>query len=95
MDMDSFIVYIKSENIYVNIEKVVKTRFDTSNYELESTLPTGEKQKVFLLMKDELDGKIVTEFVALWQKPYSYLLDYNEKKDTKKCVIKRKVKFED
>ena len=39
MNTDSFIVYIKTEDIYVHIEKDVETRFDTSNYELERSLP--------------------------------------------------------
>ena len=30
---DSFIVYIKTDDIYKGIAKDVKTRFDTSNYE--------------------------------------------------------------
>ena len=34
MDTDSFICDIKREDIYVDIGKYVKTRFDTSNYEL-------------------------------------------------------------
>ena len=46
-------------------------------------------------MKDELVGKIMKEFAALRAKRYSYLTDENKKaKDTKKCVIKRKLKFE-
>ena len=40
-----FIVYIKTENIYSDISKDVKTRFDTSNYELHGPLPKGKKQK--------------------------------------------------
>ena len=48
-------------------------------------------------MKDELRGKIMTEFSALRQKTYSYLTnDNNETKkpeNTKKCVIKWKLKF--
>ena len=48
-------------------------------------------------MKDELGGKIITEFVALKPKTYSYLTDDckedKKAKATKKCVIKRELKF--
>ena len=50
-------------------------------------------------MKDELGGKIMTEFVALRPKTYSYLRDDckedKKAKGTKKCVIKRTLKFND
>ena len=35
MDTDSFVVYIKTEDIYVDTEKGVETRFDNPNYELD------------------------------------------------------------
>ena len=48
-------------------------------------------------MKDELGGKIITEFVTLGPKTYSYLTDDckedKKAKGTKKCVIKRMIKF--
>ena len=34
-DQDSFIVYIKTEDIHVDIAKDVETRCDISNYELD------------------------------------------------------------
>ena len=34
MDADSFIVYIKADQIYKDITEDVDIRFDTSNYEL-------------------------------------------------------------
>ena len=46
MDTDSFIVYIKTEDIYLDIAKYVETRFDTTNYELNRSLfPKGKIRK--------------------------------------------------
>ena len=42
MDTNSFIVYIKSDGIYKDITEDVKTRFDTSNYELDRLLSKGK-----------------------------------------------------
>ena len=39
----SFIVYIKTDDIYKDIAEDVETRFDTSNYELDRPLPKGIK----------------------------------------------------
>ena len=68
MDIDSFIVYIKTENIYVDIKKDVETRFDTSSYELDRPLPKGENKKVIGLMKDELGERIMKQYAALREK---------------------------
>ena len=72
MDTDSFIVYIKTDDIYKDIAEDVETRFDTSNYELERLLPKEKNKKVIELTKDELGGKIMTKSVGLRAKSYSY-----------------------
>ena len=96
MDTDSFIMNIKTEDFYRDIANDVEKRFDTSNYECDRPLPTGMNKKVIGLMKDELGGRVITEFVALRPKTYSYLTDdcKEDKKarGTKKCVIKRMIK---
>ena len=43
MDRDSFIVYIKTDDIYKYIAEDVETSFDTSNYELGRPLPKRKK----------------------------------------------------
>ena len=45
MNTDTFIAYIKIEETYVDIVKVVETRFDTSNYELDGLLPRVDNKK--------------------------------------------------
>ena len=96
---DSFIINIKTEDFYEDIADDVEKRFDTSNYEIDGPLPTGKNKKVIELTKDELGGKIMNEFVALRPKTYAYLMDDDSEvkkaKGTKKCVIKRVLKFND
>ena len=82
MDTDSFIINIKTNDFYENIASDVENRFDTSNYEVNRLLPTGKNKKVIGLMKDELGGKIITEFVTLRPKTYSFLTD-NGQEDKK------------
>ena len=97
MDTDSFVMNIKTEDFYKDITNDVEKRFDTSNYEVNRPLPTGKNKKVIGLMKDELGGKIITESVNLRPKTYSYLIndckEDKKAKGTKKCVIKRMIKF--
>ena len=99
MDTDSFVMNIKTNDFYKDIASDVENRFDTSNYEVKRPLPTGKNIKVIGLMKDELGGKIITEFVTLRPKTYSFLTDDGKEdkktKGTKKCIIKKMIKFND
>ena len=58
MDTDSFIVYIKTDDIYKDVAEDIETRFDTSNYKLDKPLRKGKNKKVIGLMKDELGEKL-------------------------------------
>ena len=99
MDTGSFIMNIKTEDFYKDIDNDFEKRFDTSNYEVNRPLPTGKNKKVIRLMKGELGGKIITEFVTLRPKAYSYLTvdgkEDKKAKGTKKCIITTMIKFND
>ena len=99
MDMDSLVYDIETEDFYKDIVDNIPARFDTSGYCLNRPLPVGLNEKVIGLMKDELGGKIMTEFMALRPKLYSYKkLDGSKDKKCKgikKCVVKKTLTFED
>ena len=77
MDKNSFIIHIKSEDSYNDIEDDAKKWFDTSNYSEDDkrSLPRGMNKKVIGLMKDELGEKVMIKFVALGPNTYSYFTD--------------------
>ena len=99
MDTNSFIIHVKTDYIYKDIAEDVEKRFDTLNFEIDSPLPTGKNKNMIGLMKDELGGQIMKEFVGLRAKTYSYLKDNNDEdkkaKEPKNCVIKRNLQFRD
>ena len=70
MDTDSFVYEIETEDFYRDIAKGVKKRSYTSGSSRDDNrpLPIGENKKVISLMKDELCGKIMAEFVVLGAK---------------------------
>ena len=45
MDIDSFIVHVKADDIYKDIAEDVETRFDTSNFQLDRPFPKEKKIK--------------------------------------------------
>ena len=102
MDTDNFVYEIETEDFYRDIAKDVEKRFDTNGYSKHENrpLPIGENKKVISLMKDNLGGKIMTEFVALRARMYAYRKidkEVEEKrcKGTKKCVVSEGLTFKD
>ena len=55
-------------------------------------------KKVIGIFKDELGGKIMTEFLVFRAKAYAYLMEddteHKKAKGTNKCIIKRELIFE-
>ena len=96
MDTDSFIIHIKTEDFYKTFANDVEKWFDTYNYGKDDKrpLPIAKNKKVIGLFKDELEGKIMIEFVGLRAKKYAQLMDddseHKKVKGIKKCIIKRK-----
>ena len=101
------IIYILTEDLYKNISDDVKIWFHTSNYDEndKEPLPIGKRRGVYGFFKYELTGNIMKEFIVLRTKTYAYLTDDDDDDDddddetkkireTKKCVIKRKLMFE-
>ena len=101
MDTDSFVINIFTEDFFEDINNDIERWFDTSNYDKNGKIPlkTGINKKVIEMFKDELAGKIMKEFSAPRSITYSYLMDDDSEKEkakgTKKCIIKRRMKFED
>ena len=101
MDTDSFVLNIFTEDFFEDINNDVERWFDTSNYDKNDKRPlqTGMNKKVIGMFKDELGGKIMKEFCAPRAKTYAYLMDDDSEKKkakgTRKCIIKRRIMFED
>ena len=98
MDMDSLIYSIEMDDFYKDMANDVANRFNTSGYNPDRPLPVGLNKKVIGLMKDELGGGIMTEFVTLRPKMYAYKTGNSESKKCKgikKCIVKKTISFED
>ena len=99
-DTESLMYEIETEDFYKDISGDVKDKFDTSDYPENhpSGIPTGENKKVLGMMKDEVAGKIIKEFVGLRSKLYSFVMD--DGVETKKCkgikkqVVERSIRHE-
>ena len=94
-DIDSFVIYIKTEDFFEDISNGIEKWFHTSNQDKNDKRPLllGKNKKVTALFKDELGGKIIIEVVAIRLKTYAYLTDdgseHKKAKGTKKMYNKK------
>ena len=96
MDTNSFIVnylmvYCKTDDIYQYITVDVETRFGAISYELNWSLPKGNKKKVICFMKNESGAKIMEDFCALTAKTYRYVTGSNDEDKHKNVSHKKKI----
>ncbi len=99
-DTDSLMYEIETDDFYKDIENDIDSKFDTSDYpEDHKGVKKRVNKKVIGMMKDEMMGIEITEFVGLRAKLYSYKTD-DEKvekrcKGVKKSVVKSTISFDD
>ena len=98
METDSLVYHIKTEDFYADIAGNVATRFHTSGYS-NRPLPIGMNKEVIGLMKDELEGAIMTEFIALRPELCSFRkldgVEHKKCRGIRKCVVKKTLSFDD
>ena len=83
MDTDSLIYDIETDDFYKDIADDVESRFDTSDYVPDRPLPVGKNKKVIGLIKDELGGGTMKEFVTLRPKMYAYKVGSSNQRNAK------------
>ena len=86
-DTDSLIYDIKCEDIYELIKADVHERFDTSDYPEQNQygMPRVNKKRLGV-MKDECNGKIITEFLGIRSKVYCVLVEFLDRMKKAKGV---------
>ena len=101
MDTDSLIMEIKTDDFYADVRNGLVDKFDTSDYPKDNGygIPLVNKE-VLGKFKDELNGKIMEEFVGLRSKMYAHKVFEDEKetkkiKGIKKIVVQRRITFDD
>ncbi len=96
-DTDSFIIKVNTEDVYEDF-KELNYYMDFSDYPKDHPNYDNSNKKVLGKFKDELNGKIMTEFIGLKPKMYAYKVeDNNEFKKAKgipKKCLKRDLNFE-
>ena len=95
-DTDSVIIHVQTEDIYQDIAQNLDN-YDTSNYQPNHPLFSNTNKKIIGKFKDELGGQLLTEFIGIRPKMYSYVGEESGKraKGVKKSVLKKTITHND
>ena len=95
-DTDSLILQVYTKDIYDDMKKNLD-EYDTSNYSPDHPLFSNTNKKIIGKFKDELGGKVMTEFIGIRPKMYSYVGEESGKraKGVKKSILQNGITHED
>jgi hypothetical protein len=97
-DTDSLCYRIQTDDLYDDIAKA-SINYDLSNYPKEHAIYDASNKKVVGKFKDELGSEIMSEFVGLKSKVYSFIKEDGKYKNTLKginrSVAKKHIHFND
>ena len=89
-DTDSFIISVETDDIYNDMLED-KHLYDFSDYPIDHPNYDITNKKIIGRFKDELNGKIITEFIGLKPKMYSFnYIDNDIKINKDKIIIEKK-----
>ena len=83
-DTDSFVTHIKTDDIYEDFKDISK---HISGYDKEHKCYNTVNKEVLGKFKDEVDGQIITHFIGLKPKSYSFKIYQQEKKTRNQKVL--------
>ena len=95
-DTDSVIVHVQTDDLYKDMLESAAI-YDTSNYQPNHPLFSNTNKKIIGKFKDELGGQLLTEFIGIRPKMYSYVGEESGKraKGVKKSVLKKTITHND
>ena len=102
MDTDTFVIYIETEDVFENFDKILKEWLDTSEYDknLNRSMTTRLNKKTIGKFKDEFLGMIINDFITIRPKVYGFryiedgIKEQKQCKGTAKYIVKSNINFE-
>jgi hypothetical protein len=96
-DTDSFVLKIRTEDVYKDLKENFKNDMDFSDYPTEHPCHDNANKKVLGKFKDEMNGKVIEEAIFLKPKLYAIKEGESQQKKAKgipKAAVKNSLTFE-
>ena len=95
-DTDSVIIHVTTDDIYCDMQANISD-YDTSNYPADHPLFSTANKNVIGKFRDESGGRLMTEFVGIRPKMYSYAGEESGKraKGVKKSELRKTISHDD